>query len=203
MELDLQSLLGLLCTAVLLGRDPRNSPFPPHLCSYMRALLVSQDRRHLFVTLRSRSTLGTGLDNGLKLFQVAVTEAEKKQFSLTAVGTEYRQSTRLILQSSELGPPHPQASVSPPPLVTGGGTHMLAGEGGGGGVPIPTREGTLWYSKYICTLWRGHSWGGQPSCRIGRSATGLSTYSPSSTQSHPCGSTRGGGHVADRKSAKD
>jgi hypothetical protein len=29
---------------------PRNSPPPPHLGSYTRALLVSQDRLHLFVT---------------------------------------------------------------------------------------------------------------------------------------------------------
>ncbi len=29
---------------------PRNSPPPPHLNSFTRALLVSQDRRHLFVT---------------------------------------------------------------------------------------------------------------------------------------------------------
>ncbi len=29
---------------------PRNYPPPPHLGSYTRALLVSQDRRHLFVT---------------------------------------------------------------------------------------------------------------------------------------------------------
>ncbi len=28
---------------------PRNSPLPPHLGSYTRALLVSQNRRHLFV----------------------------------------------------------------------------------------------------------------------------------------------------------
>ncbi len=29
---------------------PRNSPLPPHLGSYTRALLLSQNRRHLFVT---------------------------------------------------------------------------------------------------------------------------------------------------------
>ncbi len=29
---------------------PHNSPLPPHLGSYARARLVSQDRRHLFVT---------------------------------------------------------------------------------------------------------------------------------------------------------
>ncbi len=45
MALDLQSLFGLLCTAVLIGNTP-----PPHLGSYTRALLISKDRRHLFVT---------------------------------------------------------------------------------------------------------------------------------------------------------
>ncbi len=50
MELDLQSLFGLLCTAVLIGWDPATPPFPPHLGSYTRALLVSQKRPHLFVT---------------------------------------------------------------------------------------------------------------------------------------------------------
>jgi hypothetical protein len=40
MELDLQSLFGLLCTAVLIGRgDPVTPPPPPptHLGSYTRA----------------------------------------------------------------------------------------------------------------------------------------------------------------------
>jgi hypothetical protein len=48
--MDLQSSFGLLCTAVLIGWDPEPPPIPPHLGSYTRALLVSQDRRHLFVT---------------------------------------------------------------------------------------------------------------------------------------------------------
>jgi hypothetical protein len=49
MELDLQSLYGLhVYTAGLIGWDPATSP--PHLGSYTSALLVSQDRRHLFVT---------------------------------------------------------------------------------------------------------------------------------------------------------
>jgi hypothetical protein len=50
MELVLHSLFGLLCTAVLTGRDPTAPPLPPLLGSYTRELLVSQDRRHLFVT---------------------------------------------------------------------------------------------------------------------------------------------------------
>jgi hypothetical protein len=49
MELDLQSLFGLLRTYWLSLR-PSNSPLPSHLGSYTRALLVSQDRRHLFAT---------------------------------------------------------------------------------------------------------------------------------------------------------
>ncbi len=51
MELDLQSLFGLLCTAVRIGRDPATPyPLPPLLGSYTRTLLVSQGRRHLFLT---------------------------------------------------------------------------------------------------------------------------------------------------------
>ncbi len=54
MELDLQSLFGFLCTAVLSGWDPATPPpppSPPHLGLYTRVLLVIQDGRHLFVTL--------------------------------------------------------------------------------------------------------------------------------------------------------
>ncbi len=49
MELDLSSLFGLYssCTAEAPSAPP---PHPPHLGSYTRTLLVSQDRRHLFVT---------------------------------------------------------------------------------------------------------------------------------------------------------
>ena len=49
MKLDLQSLFGLLCAAVLIGRDPATPP-PPIWAQYTSALLVSKDRRHLFVT---------------------------------------------------------------------------------------------------------------------------------------------------------
>ncbi len=51
MGFDLQSLFGLhvhSCTHWLIPRKP---PHGPALGSYTRALLVSQDRRHLFVTL--------------------------------------------------------------------------------------------------------------------------------------------------------
>ncbi len=65
--------------------------------------------------------------------------------------TEYRQSAKLFLQSSELGcpNPHPQASV-PPSMGSGGGGHTRLRERGGR-VPIPTKG--LWYSVYISTLW--------------------------------------------------
>ncbi len=49
MELDLQTLFGLLCRVVLIGWDPATPPLPLHLGS-KRALLVNWDRRHLFVT---------------------------------------------------------------------------------------------------------------------------------------------------------
>jgi hypothetical protein len=48
MELDLQSLFWAPVYSCTHWQRPRNSPPPPHLGSYARALLVSQDRRHLF-----------------------------------------------------------------------------------------------------------------------------------------------------------
>jgi hypothetical protein len=54
-EIDLQSLFELMCTYSCNHwmRDPATPTPPPlpHLGSYTRALLVSQHRRHLFVTL--------------------------------------------------------------------------------------------------------------------------------------------------------
>jgi hypothetical protein len=49
MELYLQSLFGLHVHSCTHWLRPRHPP-PTHLGSYTRALLVSQDRRHLFVT---------------------------------------------------------------------------------------------------------------------------------------------------------
>ncbi len=44
-ELDIQSLFGLpVHSYVLIGWDPATLPLPPHLGSYTRALLVSQER---------------------------------------------------------------------------------------------------------------------------------------------------------------
>ncbi len=52
MELVLHSLFGLHVYSCAHGLRPRNTPppLPPHWGSNTRALLVSQDRRHLFVT---------------------------------------------------------------------------------------------------------------------------------------------------------
>ncbi len=61
MELDLSKVyLGSLCSCAqlyLLAETQQPPHPPPPLGSYTRALLVSQDRRHLFVTPRKRSSL--------------------------------------------------------------------------------------------------------------------------------------------------
>jgi hypothetical protein len=53
-RLDLQSFLWSMCTT---GWDQQAFPIPPHLSSHTRALLASQDRRHLFVTPLKPTTL--------------------------------------------------------------------------------------------------------------------------------------------------
>ncbi len=53
-----------------------------------------------------------------------------------------------------MGLPHPSPAgecIPPPPFGWGGGAFSLASERGGG-VPIPTRGHTLWYSLYIRTF---------------------------------------------------
>jgi hypothetical protein len=67
--------------------------------------------------------------------------------------SQSRQSARLFLPSSELGPPHPLAPrrVCPPPFGSGGGHTRLRERGGG--VPIRTSGQPLWCSRYLCTLW--------------------------------------------------
>ncbi len=66
---------------------------------------------------------------------------------------------RLLLQSSELGLPHPltRRRVCLPPFGSGGrgGAQRtrLRERGGGGGGPNTDEGGqTQWYSRYICTL---------------------------------------------------
>jgi hypothetical protein len=66
------------------------------------------------------------------------------------------QSAKLFSPVVGIGTPppqHPQASMPPPHLWfrSGGGATLTCGRGGGG-VSIPTREQTLWYSVYLCTV---------------------------------------------------
>jgi hypothetical protein len=67
-----------------------------------------------------------------------------------------RQKTKLFLQPSALGLPHPQSSVPPPPppfpLVQGEGAHSLTEEGGW---ESQFRRGDIHCTLYtsICTLW--------------------------------------------------
>jgi hypothetical protein len=62
-----------------------------------------------------------------------------------------RQSAKLFLKSSALGPPNPSPTGEcAPPSSAGRGT--FAGERGVGRVPIPTRGHTLWYSVHIYVL---------------------------------------------------
>jgi hypothetical protein len=63
-----------------------------------------------------------------------------------------RQSAKLFLQSLELGLPHPSpAGECAPPLVPREGHTRLRERGGG--VPVPRRGHSLWYSLYLRTLW--------------------------------------------------
>jgi hypothetical protein len=66
------------------------------------------------------------------------------------VQSQSRQSTRLFLQSSELGPPQPSLTCRRvcPPLWFRGGPGGLAGEGGS----QFGRGDRHWYSRYIFTL---------------------------------------------------
>ncbi len=59
-------------------------------------------------------------------------------------------STRLFLLSYELGPSHASECVLSP-FGSGGGTQLACVRVDG--IPIRTRGQTLWYSRYICTLW--------------------------------------------------
>ncbi len=61
-----------------------------------------------------------------------------------------------LFSSSELGltpSPAGECMCSPFLWLEGGGEGRTRLRKRGGGFPIPTRGQTLWYSRYICTLW--------------------------------------------------
>jgi hypothetical protein len=64
-------------------------------------------------------------------------------------------STMLFLQSPELGPPTPSpiGECVPPRFRRGRSRDTFSCGRGGEGVPIRTRVQSLWYSRYLCTLW--------------------------------------------------
>ncbi len=71
-ELDLQSLFGLHVHSCTHWERPHNPP-PPHMGSYTRALLVSQDRRHLFVIPRFQVSSATEDNLKMDLYALATT----------------------------------------------------------------------------------------------------------------------------------
>ncbi len=90
---------------------------------------------------------GTLLSLGINIISILLVFLDVLLFCLHHIKPQGRQSTRLLLESSELGspPPHPQARVSP--FVMGGVTYSLAGEWVG--IPIRRSGQTLWNSRYI------------------------------------------------------
>ncbi len=173
MELDLQSLIGLHvhCTAVLIGWDLATPP--PHLGSYTRALLVSQDRRHLFVIPPSSALqkltarlfwifwwyvphsygqrpmmhhyMTCAYDGFFASFDVSETRSKTcKRIRRCAPFIESC-SWRVGFQFRGC---LPQRRCLPP---FGSGGHTRLRERGCE-VPIRTRGQTLWYSRYICIL---------------------------------------------------
>ncbi len=67
-----------------------------------------------------------------------------------------RRSDRLFSSrpNCQIGTPHPltRRRVCLTPLWFGWRDTLTCGRGGRG-VPIPTRGQTLWYSRFVCTLW--------------------------------------------------
>jgi hypothetical protein len=105
MELDLQSLFGLHAYSCTHRLRPRNSPLPPHLGSYSRAPMVSQDRRHLFVTPCCKSSQGLRYRTVLfwnKYFSlVAVVYMQRKLvFTLTHTQSHTHLDNILLTQKS-------------------------------------------------------------------------------------------------------
>jgi hypothetical protein len=97
-----------------------------------------------------------------KLFSPA-TASDKPKLNIKGIifcfGTYHRVgrvlTAKLFFPVVGIGTPPPptRRRVCPPHPLVGGRGGTLAYERGVGGIPIPTREHTQWYSVYISTLW--------------------------------------------------
>ncbi len=155
--------MGSMCTAVFIGWDPL---FPQHLGSYTRALLISQDRRHLtplVCTIYLSACLVFYLKNGRATDPcITGTSYECETFVKTHLGICCARR-RIILYIKyqsicpfvRLAPPPPlsRKRVCPPPLWNQGG-HPLAVEGTG--EPIRTTGEKAWRSVYSVVV--GKRW---------------------------------------------
>ncbi len=69
---------------------------------------------------------------------------------MTEADPQSRQSAKLFSRRRNWDFPNPSPAGECAPPFCSGGRDTLAGERRGGGVPIPTRGHTLWYT--ICVL---------------------------------------------------
>jgi hypothetical protein len=84
----------------------------------------------------------------LLLELLSSTHEKNQEKSIPACEPQSRQSARLFLQSSELGPPSPLTHRRVCLPLWCWGYTLACGRGGGEGVPILTRRPTLWYCWY-------------------------------------------------------
>jgi hypothetical protein len=112
MELDLQSLFGLHVHRRTHWLRPRNSPpppLPPHWGSYTRALLVSQDSRHLFVTpWLNISTQHSCSCNFSRYFYIFILDSYFRREAVHACGPSAR------LHRTQPAPVHWPSALPPP-----------------------------------------------------------------------------------------
>ncbi len=96
MESDLQSLFGLLCTAVLIDWDPAIPP-PPRIWAHIRGRYwsASQDRRHLFVTPWSDSCSWSCGRHGCRRWR-----SHSVNITMTSEGSEGSTGSCLTIEGS-------------------------------------------------------------------------------------------------------
>jgi hypothetical protein len=152
MELDLQNLLGLHVHSCTHWPRPRNpSPLPPpHLRSYTRAVLVSQDRRHLCELLSIPKQIINGVGPLLSSY-VYIQRVLLNDLWRT------RRSRRPIIW---LHPhPYPHSSVSKLDRRHLGDS-LLTGEGKGKGGGAKSYDGEKAWSSINHSILSAWNWGG-------------------------------------------